>query len=229
MFLREVQELADYTLVAEFRANLEMVTARLDGLRRRIPGAFDEREAILTIEANSYEGMCWGTDLLFRYTEQAERQGRRVQIYSTSESVDFDLSVTMRIGGLDAFGWLKSERALHRLHREGDHPAVDARVEVLAVAVSYDEVHVDEDDVEIIEQRERSSCGGPRPDDVLAVSLRHLSTGTSVRCGGQGATRHNRTGAWTLLRARLLHLRGASDEKTPPPVRHYDSRSPEIT
>lgn len=228
MFLCELQELADYTLVAEFRANLEALTARLDGLRRQIPGEFDEREAILTIEAKSYEGMCWGRDLLFRYMEQAERHGRRVQIYSMSESLDFDLSVTMRIGGLNAFGWLKGERALHRLDREGDRPAMDARVEVLAVAVSYDEIYVDEDEVEIIEQRECSSCGGPRPDHVLAVRLRHLSTETNVRCSGQGATHRNRTGAWTWLHARLLHLRRASDEKAPPPVRHYNSRSPEI-
>lgn len=201
-------ELADdNALAAECRANLEALAVRLDGLRRQIPGEFDEREAIVTIEANSYEGMRWGTHLQRRYMEQAGRHGRRVQIYHTWESENFDMSVTMRIGGLGAFGWLKGEQGPHRLDRAGDRPAVDARVEVLAVAVSYDEIRVGQDDVEIIEQRECHSCGGPRPDDVQAVRLRHLSTGTTVTCGGQGATHRNRTGAWTWLHARLLHLR----------------------
>lgn len=171
---------------------LRVDAARLEGIladpahRSAAKVAAGRRQTITRLLADLDDARAelkWGTDLLARYVKQAERQGRRVQVYSESVSMDFDLSVTMRIGGPNAFGWLKGERA-------GGCRAVHGRVEVLPVAVSYDGIYVDEDDVEVFEQRETSSCGGPLPDDVRA-------------------THRNRTGAWTWLRARLLHLRQA--------------------
>ncbi len=226
MLLGELLQLADDdALSAECLANLEALILRLAGLRRRVPGDFDEREAILTIETASYEGTWLAERLLRRYVKQAaERDMGRAQVYYHFDRIE-GLSAAMRIGGPGAFGYLKGERGVHRLAREGDRPAADARVEILAVAVSYDEIRIEDHEVKATEWRETSLCGGPLPYVSYGVRLTHSPTGIQVDCRGQGATHLNRTGAWTLLRSRLLHLRHSSDESAPLPVRNHNRHS----
>lgn len=222
--LGELLELADDALRAECRAALEALAARITAVRGQVPGDHAEREAILIIEAEpGGPESCVGT-LWQMYTRRAERDGRPVRTYHRRMGCFDLLSVTMWIGGAGAFGWLAAERGPHRLDRGSALPALDARVEVLPAAVSFDPVHVPDDEVRVEGFPESRGCGVPYPDGRGSVRLTHLPTQTVAFCEGQGKTHLNRAGAMTVLRARLLHLRRAApaDETEPLPVRHHD-------
>ncbi len=213
-------DLADGPLAADCRAGLRALTEHVTDLRRRRPGDLDEREAIIVIRtpayegtrlADAYEGSRWAEHLYSQYVSRAEREGRPVQTFSKDAHVDpYGFAATTRIGGVGAFGWLQPEQGTHRA--EGRR-ILEAQVEVLAVAVSYDEIPLDDREIEANETPEWSSCGGPLGYDCRSVLLTHVPTGITALCMKQGSTKANREGARTLLRARLLeHRRNASDQ-----------------
>jgi protein subunit release factor B len=209
----------DDALAAECRAGLETLAARIDGLRATAPGHFDDREAIVIVEPLG-EAEGWSARLWRAYARRAEEAGRHVRLYHSHRDCR---AVEMRIGGAGAFGWLAGERGVHRLHRGSGRANLGARVEVLAVAVSYDDIRV-EDEVEADYWPEMGGCGGRLPFTSSSVSLRHVPTGTDAYCEGQGSTQRNRAEAWTLLLSRLLRLRRtASAEETA--VFDHDGRS----
>jgi protein subunit release factor A len=206
--LGELLELADdEPLMAECHADLRALAVRIGAMHGRVPSDNAEREAILTIEAESGEAESWTYVLWRMYVEQAERDGRRVRIHNRRMG-EFGLrSVTMWIGGAGAFGWLTGERGVHHLNRGLVRPALDVRVDALPSALSFDPICVPDDELRVEEFVETWGCGVPYPDWNHSVRLTHLPTGVVVSCQGQGSTHHNREGAMTELRARLLHLR----------------------
>ncbi|HEX2313179.1 MAG TPA: hypothetical protein VHJ17_05575 [Thermomonospora sp.] len=175
-----------------------------------MPGdALAEREAFVLFEVAPHPDTR-GAELRLwtRYVEQAERSGRPVRVHYRTWGPTSMTSAAMRVGGADAFGWLAGERGVHRIDRDRGRrirPAVEVRVEVVPVAVSYDGIHVPDEDVRVWEEPQ-ADHGGPPVSPVRSVWLRHLPTGVSAGCEGRESTRRNRTDAWTLLLSRLAHL-----------------------
>ncbi|SEF57625.1 RF-1 domain-containing protein [Thermomonospora echinospora] len=202
----------DDALVSECHAELGALAPRLSGLRAQVPPLHDEREAIVVVGSDAQEAESWAEELACRYAGRAERGGRSVRVYTRGHSWFGPRATVMRIGGAGAFGWLAAEAGVHRCDRAADRPVLEAWVEVLPMAVSYDFVRIPDEEVRVEDFPETWGCGARLPDWNRSVRLTHLPTGLVAFCQGQGSTTRNRAGAMTLLQALLLRLRHAADD-----------------
>ncbi|WP_202125324.1 PCRF domain-containing protein [Actinomadura physcomitrii] len=212
--LADLLPAADDVLAAECRTELRALTERVGDLLRRRPGDLDEREAIVVVRAlpceaprraDAYEGVRWAELLCSQYIKDAERDGRPVHVYNKSDCADPPaFTATVHISGIGAFGSLKSE---HGIHRSEGRPVLKVAVDILAVAVPYDDIRLDDGEIEARESQEWTDCGGPLGYERRSVILTHIPTGITASCSKQESTHLNRSGARTLLRARLLQRR----------------------
>ncbi|WP_221207979.1 hypothetical protein [Streptosporangium becharense] len=197
----------DDALVAECHAAAEALAARLGSVREQVPLHHGEREAIVVVGWDSEKAQGWAETLGGEYLWRAERDGRRVQTYNWRIDWFGPNAVVMRVCGAGAFEWLAAETGTHRRDYGEGWPTLEAWVEVLPVAVSYDFIHVPDDEVRAEDFPQTWGCGARLPDWDRSVRLTHLPTGLVAFCEGQGSTRRNRDGAMTLLRALLLRHR----------------------
>ncbi|WP_281186148.1 PCRF domain-containing protein [Actinomadura kijaniata] len=207
--LTELLELAEgEALAAECRAELAALEERLRALPGEAPGEYAEREALVTVTADPGESERRAYELWQDYLERARRAGRPARTYDRGMGEWAVRSVTMRIGGPGAFGWLAGE--------DGSRPSgPGVRVEVLPMALSFDPVRVPDEDVRVEEFLRLRGCGVPDPGGNRTVRITHLPTGTVVVCEDQGTTHRNRVGAMAVLRTRLLHARTRRDASAP--------------
>jgi peptide chain release factor 2 len=185
-----------------------------------LSGKFDRNAAIMSINAGAggTESCDWAGMLLRQYTRWAERNEFKVetQEYHPGEEAGIS-SVTIRIEGINAYGYAKAERGVHRLVRISPFDSNNRRhtsfcsVDVIAELEETDEVDLDEKDIRVDTYRASGKGGQHVNKTDSAVRLTHEPTGIIVTCQNERSQHKNKNSAMKTLKSRLFERE--QDEK----------------
>ena len=225
MSLAEEEE--DAQLEVGIQSEIDKIASELDGLELELAfrGEYDERNAILSIHAGAggTESQDWAEMLMRMYLRWAERRGYKAEVFDVSPGEEAGIkSAIVEVDGGYAFGYLKSERGVHRLVRLSPFDADHARhtsfalVEVLPEAEADVDVRVEPDDLKVDTFRSSGPGGQHMQKTSSAVRLTHLPTGIVVTCQSERSQHQNKEIAQKILQSRLLEveLEKRAEERT---------------
>jgi peptide chain release factor 2 len=211
------EEEGDAKLEGGIQSEIDKIASELDELELELAfrGEYDERNAILSIHAGAggTESQDWAEMLMRMYMRWAERRGYKAEVFDVSPGEEAGIkSAVVEVGGGYAFGYLKSERGVHRLVRLSPFDADHARhtsfalVEVMPEAEADVDVRVEPDDLKVDTFRSSGPGGQHMQKTSSAVRLTHLPTGIVVTCQSERSQRQNKEIAQKILQSRLLEV-----------------------
>ena len=191
-------------------------------LRSMLHEREDPQNAFLSVQAGAggTESCDWAQMLLRMYSRWAEHEGYKTELVESRAGEEAGIkSATLHVVGKWAFGYLKSERGVHRLVRISPFDSSNRRhtsfagVDVVPDIEDDIEVDIDENEFEM-DFMKSSGPGGQHVNKVAsAVRLKHVPTGITVMCQSERSQHKNRRIAWNLMKAKLYQYEKRQREK----------------
>jgi len=217
VLLELAAEANDAESFAELDGELQGISEQLEKieLMTLLSGKNDERDCYFSVQAGAggTEACDWAEMLLRMYLRYFERNGYKAEELARTEGEGAGIrSITLKVEGFYAMGYLSCERGVHRLVRISPFDANQRRhtsfaaIDVLPVLEDID-VELKDEDLDIVFFKRSAGAGGQNVNKVsTAVRVKHLPTGITVECVNERSQGQNKRVALSILQSKVERL-----------------------
>ena len=207
----------DASVLSEIKEGVKILEENLNNmeLETLLSGKYDKNNAILTLHAGAggTEAQDWCEMLYRMYTRWAERRGFKTETLDYLDGEEAGIkSVTFQIDGLNAYGYAKCEKGVHRLVRispfdaSGRRHTSFASLEVMPEIDDEIEIDISPEDLKIDTYRASGAGGQHINKTESAIRITHLPTGLVVTCQNERSQHKNRATALKMLKSKLVEI-----------------------
>ena len=212
------EEEGDLSLIPEIEEAMQEYEQQFEAIRIKtlLSGEYDADSAIVSLNAGAggTESCDWASMLYRMYTRWASARGFELEVLDYHEGEEAGIkSVTFQVNGTNAYGYLKSEKGVHRLVRISPFNAAGKRqtsfvsCDVMPDIEEDIDIEVRDEDIRIDTYRSSGAGGQHINKTSSAIRITHFPTGIVVTCQNERSQHMNKDKAMQMLKSKLYLLK----------------------